>query len=1200
MAQTLLIGLGGTGSRVVNNTAKKLNENNKQFNDGKICCAVLDTNENDNNSIIDSLTGVPVIPTSKAQNIGQYRRDYHHLNIDEWCPVCSTFDVESMIDGASECRMKSRIAFMDCLESDVIRDLELMINEVLKNGMGSKIRVMIVSSLSGGTGSGMFIQVALWLRKFLSDCELMIRGIFLLPDVFIRTIEDIRNNKATQVRHRANAYAAIQELNTISKIRMGFMDDDILRGTVSLDKLFDSIKDNGKDKQVQGKDKQVQGEDKQVQSKAKPVYDFVFFIDYDGYRCVPLASIKKYEEMVAQLVYMQLFAPMKDDMRSEEDNVFLSFLKSEEPLYGSCGTARAVYPRQSVKTYCALRAAQDSITEGWGKIDIEIKALEDEIKQKEEDGIFVDERFDHRIKYISLFEEKTSVRVEEAGRDRFFISIADDVKNCVEHKSSDGKISVERTDKVEDFLKALDHDKIDDAVVKYSGTELLKLADNWVEAAHDLATLQAQIVSDEDSFENEMVSFEKSTDKYADAIVNSVFPYSMGDVRASNRCTIYGLLTKIDSNKNSNNSDKCNFVHPVAARYMLYKLVEALEDGKKEINLESSKQDVKDNKAEDIFDIKATRRVKEQTPTDSLNSVASKNRHNDPKLYDEFEKKYAEYITRKVGLCSKYETEILKVAVYNKLKDRVNVLIEELEAFFSKFSVIQEKFTTLINRNINETSFNDDKILYIYGDATAKEHIYKSLNVHGAGGNSYDVNKNIIESIYGRVCAEKRPSNPENQKYKNISVIAAFISGLVIAFRQRIDNNKNNSDLVNLDIYSALCNATDAELEIKQKEQEKRNREEGRMEDSLEELSSLDLETGKVNNDNVRDLRYEKAFKDLKQRLLDLAAPFLNYTSEVSKDDMGTVTIRPKVFWGFSPDIQKAYPSLDKLLGANTDLQADYAYPKNELYCYRAIYGLSIQYIPKFNESNDESTNYYTCYNSIISEVVKDFEGKSGERALVRTPHLDKNWHRILPALTEEKQKADALKFYRGLWLAVAYGMIRADKDGSLIIRRQVDIGFGDTEEMDSYLKYKNKKLTKTDLIKLFEVLQNDSMFMNTNIPELEKKLANELEDLVNYDTEVLNGLTPKSDILNPIDLICRYNELPKHNRGVTKRLINALESIALDLVKSYQVERSSEKLEKAKFKICKRIYDSSKRIKGKAEIFENWETKFSELNNWD
>ena len=46
MASTLFLGLGGTGSRVVNKVARELKRNRISINDGIVSCAVLDTDMN--------------------------------------------------------------------------------------------------------------------------------------------------------------------------------------------------------------------------------------------------------------------------------------------------------------------------------------------------------------------------------------------------------------------------------------------------------------------------------------------------------------------------------------------------------------------------------------------------------------------------------------------------------------------------------------------------------------------------------------------------------------------------------------------------------------------------------------------------------------------------------------------------------------------------------------------------------------------------------------------------------------------------------------------------------------------------------------------------------------------------------------------------------------------------------------------------
>ena len=1150
MAQTLLIGLGGTGSRVVNNVVRELHKNNKRINDGEICCAVLDTNVNDNASIEDSNTGVPVIGTSKAKKIRDYFVDHHHLHMEQWCPQSPAFMEQSMIDGASELRLKSRIAFMDSLETDVIERLELMINDVLEANTGSKIRVMIVSSLSGGTGSGMFIQVALWLRKFLSESEITIRGIFMLPDVFVSTVRDIRENKTTKVRHYCNAYAAIRELNAITKIKM--TNSVELAEKISIDGLFDSQTDA---------------------DSGNPVFDFAFFVDDRDENGVRLESIGAYERMVAQLVYMQLYAPMKDDMYSEEDNAFISYISNDEPLFGSCGTAKAVYPVDSVKTYCALRAAKDSLTGGWRKIDGEIDELIAEKKERENDGVFSNEVIEPRVHFVRLFDEKTSVKEDEAGRDRFFTSIAKDTKNESKVKS-DGKTVVKFSDKVEDFIKLIKLTKIDTLVTSKGGTDEFALNEEaFVQADHTKQYLADKIKSDESGLSEVLDDFDAKLEEYADGIVNSVFPYSMGDVKPSNRCTIYGLLTKQDE------QGAWNFIHPVAARYILYKLVAQMERSIKDISLKDSREEaLAGGDVSAIFDNKAT----SETETSAEQLLNSKKWYQSEGTFlDDFERRYAQFITGKIELCDKYQKEALQVTVFRKMIERLNGLIKQFEAFFKRLDEVQEKLDAELAENVQETNGVVGKTVYIYGSAEEKEDVYSKLDFELDKSN-VQINKSVIDAIYGRVCAEKRPSNPENAAYMNVSVITAFVMETIRVFRGKIENDANNKDLVELDIYSALCRASDAEYVRK-----------GGKITQGSDIGDLDVSTGTVKANNDTAQRHHTAFIACKDRLHRMAAPFLIYTKEQSDNALGTVTTRPKIFWGFSPAIADAYPGLGQVLGVNEELQADEAYPKNELYCYRAVYGLEAANIPKFNELS--GGDYYTCYEAVVSEMVADADGRQGARALVRTPHLDMRWHKLLPYISPEKRKQADMEFFHGFWLAVATGKIKTNKDGELFVVRSIDGGFGNFEEEEIAILHKDKPVTKTDVVKLIEVLRTDKVFSGTDIPKLEGAFKEVLEDLDTYvSTDVYKGLTTKNEDLNPINIVSRYNESAKRDKYVAAALIGALEKIAEELVLAYDAGRSPKQLEEAKYRLCRRIYDSSKRTKGKS--FGSWEAAFEKF----
>lgn len=1149
MAQTILIGLGGTGSRTVNNVAKILNANGERINEGGLCCAVLDTNDNDNKYIEATGTGVPVIPTSKAQNIGEYLEEYSYLNMEEWCPSSPAFLEESMIDGASEIRVKSRIAFMDCVKSGTIKKLETMINKVVKNDDKSKIRIMIVSSISGGTGSGSFIQVALWLRKHLDKSQITIRGIFLLPDVFVSSIEDIRKNKTTTTRHYCNAYAAIRELNTITKIKKSGIDN--LPERLALDGLFDSETDS---------------------CQGKPVYDFAFFIDDVDKNGVKLDDIGQYEELVAQLVYMQMHAPMKDDMYSEEDNAFLSFVDNEEPLYGSCGTSRAIYPVDSIRKYCVCRAVSDSLSDGWRKLDEEIEALRQEKEDRESEGIYSGEEFAPRTEYIRLFDKKIETKEEKAGKDRFFLTLFKDVKNERRHKGDDDKIAISYTDKVDDFIKLLKTSEIEKAVLKYSGTDDYYIEkEAFVASDNSEEDILDRVKKDESGLEEALDTFDKNADEYASTILDSLLPYNMDEVSANNKCSIYGLLTKKDE------TGKVTYVHPVAARYLLYKLVAAIEKGMNGIVLEHSRTNaLSGGEVGTQFDNEKT----SETETDPKAYLESKKWYQRKEAFiDNLEGKYAEFINSKIELCLAYERDCLLLKVYGLLKERVNGLILHMEAFFESLTEVQKKMTRDISENLRETKEIEGKTLFVCANEFCKEKIYSSLNF-GAGKGDSKINKSVIDSVYGCYCAEKRPNTTANKRYANVDIATAFLMESIGAYIKRIDEDPNNSKKVNMDIYTALCRESDFCREDE--------------EAGKSSLDRLDISTGKIKADTTAEENHRDEFEKFKDKLYGMAAPFLDYDRELPRNALGETTSREKTFWGFSSKVNESCPYVGAVLGINADLQADDGYNENELYCYRAVYGLEAKYIPKFNEMKNGL--YYKCYKSVISEMVKAAAGKKKERAYVSSPHLDKNWHKFLPYVTSDKQYQSELDFYHGVWLAIAYGIIRADNDGRIEIKRSVDGGNGNFIDEIVPLMYNKKQLTKTDVPKIIDALKADELFINSVIYEVEKRYQEEIAEIDTYvGTEVLKGLTTKKEDLNPINFVCRYNEDINHDIQISANLISALETIAKELVEKYNTVRSEEKIDEAKFRLCKRIYDSSTRVKGRALVFSRWEAAFKD-----
>ncbi|RME60137.1 MAG: hypothetical protein D6790_09785, partial [Caldilineae bacterium] len=90
---------------------------------------------------------------------------------------------------------------------DKIRDMEMAQNRGFPV-MGNYQLVYVVSSLCGGTGAGMFLDVAHRVRALVRSNARVV-GIFFLPDV----LEEEITSDLQRRRIKANAYAALKELN---------------------------------------------------------------------------------------------------------------------------------------------------------------------------------------------------------------------------------------------------------------------------------------------------------------------------------------------------------------------------------------------------------------------------------------------------------------------------------------------------------------------------------------------------------------------------------------------------------------------------------------------------------------------------------------------------------------------------------------------------------------------------------------------------------------------------------------------------------------------------------------------------------------------------------------------------------------------------------------------------------------------------
>ena len=216
---TLVIGVGGMGTNTVRAVKRRLrNVWGSDALPGMIQLLALDTEP-----LVNRLDQEPLYADEFAY-MGKFDATRLVDNLENHPEIASWWNYPSIPlgyihNGAKQLRPIGRLSFFRnyvnfkrLLETkyaglDKIRDNEMAQNRGFPV-MGNYQLVYVVSSLCGGTGSGMFMDVAHRVRALVRSNARVV-GIFYLPDV----LEEEISSDLQRRRIKANAYAALKELN---------------------------------------------------------------------------------------------------------------------------------------------------------------------------------------------------------------------------------------------------------------------------------------------------------------------------------------------------------------------------------------------------------------------------------------------------------------------------------------------------------------------------------------------------------------------------------------------------------------------------------------------------------------------------------------------------------------------------------------------------------------------------------------------------------------------------------------------------------------------------------------------------------------------------------------------------------------------------------------------------------------------------
>ena len=345
-APTLLVGLGGTGSKIVKQVRLLAKSHHMEDN---LSYVVFDTDVNELAAIREETPEIEVVQTSTKQTVGQYLDQDTHAR-DQWFPVNKILCKKTLSEGAGQVRAISRLALNTAIKTGKMEPLHRAVESLYKlNGENSMqaLRVILVGSLCGGTGSGLILPVSLYIRNYLvtrfQQNAAIMRGFFLLPEVFYEVIhgQEERNNL------KANAYAALRELDTF-----------LMRGDGALD-----------DKYKVSFLLPRAGSEEMDEPDVSPM-DFCFLYDAQNMDGSKQNSFRDYLSHAASCIYAQSIAPTSKRSNSSEDNVIRDLCKSGgRNRYCGAGSSMIIYPVEDVKEYLALTWLKANISADWLRID---------------------------------------------------------------------------------------------------------------------------------------------------------------------------------------------------------------------------------------------------------------------------------------------------------------------------------------------------------------------------------------------------------------------------------------------------------------------------------------------------------------------------------------------------------------------------------------------------------------------------------------------------------------------------------------------------------------------------------------------------------------------------------------------------------------------------------------------------------------
>lgn len=1046
-APILFIGEGGIGSKIVAGVARRAIKDDTS----NIRFVIMDTDANDIKTVAGGAEIIP-IQTSSTRTVSNYLKNDANAS-QNWFPVNEMLKDKPVSEGAGQIRAISRLALNDIIKDGRIQKLYSAIDDLfLKDGGGLKqaIRVVIASTVAGGTGSGIALETGMLVRHYIKknypDAAVMIRGFLVMPGV----MDTVIKTQSERDSLRCNGYATIKEINAFMMKGSGF---------------FDIVPEL---KRYQNLHITIPSATSGTEKISNLPFDFCFLMDRTDSNAGNMTSLPQYIDYAAQSLYEQNIGPMYTKASSVEDNVLKLCIdpnKLGRCRFAGAGASALRYSYEDIRDYIALN---------WTRASIIGSSADDKLTDKQREELLANSWLQYDKKFAEEYkkwdENPSASSKNEPTRAGVYVSTVESGADA----STGNDFSVMLWDKYLNAKFAIladDEAKTIDNVAKHYINSLVDgVKDGQIERTFALKGEEGALGTLEIASSRATNARSTGKDKDGPFVIRLNAIEELEATAASTRFSeiVKSFTKEVFNSKVSTTKEELGeymlekFIsvngkpmHPNAVRYLLYKLKNEIEkmDGESTETFSNY-----DNKKSDITDGEPSNFSVGLNPgreSDLGEMCAACDKIKDWAKFGGAADNCNDKLDDLYAIVQKYFDAVIVKEVCSVASGAVDNLIKVYEEFYKSFenkipSIEKKKETIVTKLKFN----NGDCVRYVLGEKKYLDKLVESVGrPTDSGEEASKLYGKIFESLRNNSYIEARRNvNPLNYETKK----DIFDDIIIEYYKDRVEES---CDIINVDnILQAIKLEHDVKAAIEISETA-----DSKQEARAEELNS--------------ESSIKKHINDLIETCKNLASPSIKTNDNEEAREVNLITCNDALEDGGGIRIDDFIPNA--LRSASVS--------RNELRFYRAEYNIMPVQLaklsaPAYNDVTDEFSvdgeneyeqlsagDYFSIYQRYMDNV-----GPDSATSAIITPHVDKRWNAVssMPELDMNYQRRLMRKIHKAMIYGFMYDRIRlyktTDENPDEKIYKYLD------EEDDTVDFFVTNK-TKCDV--LFEVL--DSLYLD-------------------------------------------------------------------------------------------------------------------------